>query len=529
MNPASRERLLLAAVWLAVVLAALLTRPLLPVDETRYAAVAWEMWTRGDFLVPYLNGAPYSHKPPLFFWLVHAGWWLTGVNEWVVRLLPALLALLILPLGVRVAAQLWPEDRQAQAAVPWVLTGSILLPAFATWVQIDLLLVLCTLFAISGVLDASSGRRAGWLLTGAGIGLGVLAKGPIILLHVLPVALLAPFWLRARPAGGWRSWYAGLLVSVIIGAALALGWAIPAAMAGGEAYREAILWGQTANRLVQSFAHAHPPWWYLPWLAVLLAPWCYLPWMWRALLQSRPMNDAGLRFCLAWLLPVFILLSLVSGKQLKYLLPLLPAFALLLARVLSTMQQDPVSQRPWLLAAVLLLLGVSGMVLPLSLDQAAWIREVSPLWGGLLLVMAVILVRLRSLRPLQYPRLMSLLVAAVLVVAHAGVFRTAAPAYDLQAASEYVAAAQAAGHRVATLTKYHGEFGFHGRLTQPVLQLESAGALEWARLHPGDYLVARARQEAHLPLEAVFTQPYRGGYLAIEDGRTLLQSPELLP
>ena len=55
----------LIAVWLVILLTALLTRPLLPVDETRYASVAWEMWSRGDFLVPYLNGEPYSHKPPL--------------------------------------------------------------------------------------------------------------------------------------------------------------------------------------------------------------------------------------------------------------------------------------------------------------------------------------------------------------------------------------------------------------------------------------------------------------------------------
>ena len=58
--------------WLALLLLSLALRPLLPVDETRYIGVAWEMWQRGDFLVPWLNGEPYSHKPPLFFWLVHA-------------------------------------------------------------------------------------------------------------------------------------------------------------------------------------------------------------------------------------------------------------------------------------------------------------------------------------------------------------------------------------------------------------------------------------------------------------------------
>ena len=51
----------LIGLWLLILLTALFTRPLLPVDETRYASVAWEMWSRGDFLVPYLNGEPYSH------------------------------------------------------------------------------------------------------------------------------------------------------------------------------------------------------------------------------------------------------------------------------------------------------------------------------------------------------------------------------------------------------------------------------------------------------------------------------------
>jgi len=521
--------MLLGVLWLLVIGSALFTRPLLPVDETRYASVAWEMWARGDFLVPYLNGEPYSHKPPLFFWLVHAGWWLFGVSEWVLRLLPALLALLSLLLGTRIATQLWPQDRQAQAAVPWVLTGSVLFIAFTSWVQIDLLLVLCALLAMSGLLAVSRGRQTGWLLSGTAIGLGVLAKGPVILVHVLPVALLAPLWLHARPAGGWRSWYAGLLFSVMIGALLALAWAIPAAQAGGEAYREAILWGQTANRLVQSFAHAHPLWWYLPWLAVLLAPWCFLPWLWRALRQSRPGADTGLRFCLTWLLVVFTLLSLVSGKQLKYLLPLLPAFALLLARVLSVMPQEPVPQRPWLLAVTLLLLGVPGMVLPVSLDKAPWIGQVSPLWGGLLVILAVIVVLLPPLRPLQYPRMLAVLVTAVLCIVQVGLFRGAAPAYDLHAASAFVASTQAGGREVAAVLTYHGQFGFYGRLTRPILQIEPGRALAWARSHPRDYLVITGHHLTGLPEDAAFTQYYRGGGLAIVDGKTVLQHPELLP
>ena len=55
--------------WGLVVAVALIVRPPLPVDETRYLAVAWDMWLENHYLVPHLNGEPYSHKPPLLFWL----------------------------------------------------------------------------------------------------------------------------------------------------------------------------------------------------------------------------------------------------------------------------------------------------------------------------------------------------------------------------------------------------------------------------------------------------------------------------
>ena len=61
-----------ALLWGLPIVATLVYRPVLPIDETRYLSVAWEMWLRGDFLVPHLNGEPYSHKPPLLFWLMNA-------------------------------------------------------------------------------------------------------------------------------------------------------------------------------------------------------------------------------------------------------------------------------------------------------------------------------------------------------------------------------------------------------------------------------------------------------------------------
>ena len=59
---------------------ALLSRPLLPIDETRYLTVAWESHQEGNHLVSHLNGETYAHKPPLLFWLINAVWKITGVS-----------------------------------------------------------------------------------------------------------------------------------------------------------------------------------------------------------------------------------------------------------------------------------------------------------------------------------------------------------------------------------------------------------------------------------------------------------------
>ncbi|MGD2113288.1 MAG: glycosyltransferase family 39 protein [Gammaproteobacteria bacterium] len=519
----------LLLLWLIATLAGLSTRPLIPLDETRYAAVAWEMWARGEFLVPYLNGVPYSHKPPLFFWLIHAGWWLFGVSEWWVRLVTPLLTLLLLVSTSRLAQRLWPDDRLVAGLAPWVLFSCVFLTGFFTWVQMDVLLTLCTVLAVLGIVRATRQPGSGWLLSGIAIGLGVLAKGPVILLHVLPAALLAPLWKTARPAHGWTAWYLGALAAVATGTLLALAWALPAAAAGGAAYRAAILWGQTAERIVTSFAHAHPVWWYLPWLVLLLAPWGLLPWFWSGLRRVWSRPDAGLRLCAVWSVTVFLLLSLVSGKQVKYLLPALPAFALLVARVLSRLPARPVVQRPWLPAAGLAGLGIAFMILPSVLDQAPWLNEVHPGWGALLLGVAMVWLSLPPAEPARYPPRMALLSVVAVAIAETGVVRIGAPAYDLQQASRFIATARAAGHPVVILESYHGQFGFYGRLTEPVRQLARGQALDWAREHPDGYLVSTGSGLPDAQDDAVFAQPYQSGYLAIHAGHQVMENPGVLP
>ncbi|MEX0695777.1 MAG: glycosyltransferase family 39 protein, partial [Rhodospirillales bacterium] len=325
-----------AVCWLICLIAAIWLRPPLPVDETRYLAVAWEMWLRGDFLVPYLNGEPYHHKPPLLFWLMHAGWSVFGVNEWWPRLVAPLFALATLWGTGRLSRLLWPDDATAAGLAPVILVGALFWSIFQTLTMFDMMLTTCTVAGLCGVVQAwRQGGWVGWLITALAIGVGVLAKGPAILLHIVPVALLAPWWGRVLPGGpdrpmvSWRRWYLSLLLSVLAGAAMALMWAIPAGIRGGAEYREMIFWGQSAGRIVDSFDHARPFWWYAALLPPLLLPWLVWPRLWRAFGARPTQPDGAIRLLVSWIVPALFIFSLISGKQLHYLLPESPAFALL--------------------------------------------------------------------------------------------------------------------------------------------------------------------------------------------------------
>ena len=56
-------------------------RPLLPIDETRYLSVAWEMWQSHDPLHLTKNGELYTHKTPLLFAMINLVWFVTGVTN----------------------------------------------------------------------------------------------------------------------------------------------------------------------------------------------------------------------------------------------------------------------------------------------------------------------------------------------------------------------------------------------------------------------------------------------------------------
>ena len=339
-----RSGLILAlALGILAIIASLAIRPLMPPDETRYVQVAREMRLSGNFVVPHFEGEPYPDKPPLLFWLMNLAWMLLGDHGWVARMISPTTGLLCVALTWWIARRLWPDRADVAGTAALILAGGLAWCGYSTLVMFDAPLTACVLGALGAGLLAA--RRVAtsmspFVLVGACLGLGILAKGPMTLLHALPALLAAPMWIRhaddaRKESFPWRRWYGGLVAAFVIGAAIALCWALPAAARGGPEFGLDMLWNQTANRMVRAFAHARPPWWYLLVLPIALAPWSLWLGAWTAMGRLRAEMDPGLRFCLAWIVPGFALLSLVSGKQAHYLLPLLPGIALMLARLLG--------------------------------------------------------------------------------------------------------------------------------------------------------------------------------------------------
>ncbi|MCL4763306.1 MAG: hypothetical protein KJ018_16310, partial [Burkholderiales bacterium] len=444
-------------------------------------------------------------------------WAAFGVNDAWPRLVAPLCAVGTLLVTARAARVLWPQAPWIAGRAAWILAGTLLFALFSVLLMFDTLLALCVAVGVLGLAHAAAGRRRGFPLLALGFGLGLLAKGPAALLHLGPAALLAPWWAgRALPR---RRWYMGVALALGGGAVLALAWAIPAGVRGGEAYRDAIFWGQTAHRMVASFAHRQPVWWYLPWLPVVLAP--FLAWrpLWDGLRGAGLLDDAGARLALALALPALAAFSLVSGKQLHYLLPQFPSFAVLAARALDAPQP---ARRPWLAGATLAGIGAALLALAFVPRAAAFAPSPAVAIAAAVALAALAAWLLLVPRPpaAQVPRLAT---AAVLLLAvlHLAVVRVVAPAWDTRPLAQAIAVLQAQGRALVHDGAYHGQYQFAGRLAAPLAQVTDVPAAQrWIDQHPdGAVVVYFKEREALAALAPIATQPFRGRYAALLEAR----------
>ena len=496
----------LIALIAAVLVLQVLLRPALPVDETRALSVAWEMHLSGNPFLLTENFAPYSHKPPLLYWLINLVWLITGPSELAARLVGPAMALISLALTALLARRIWPEDASLGTRTTMVLAGFTFFILFAGTTMFDELLTIPMLLGALAIWQIGQGRgdRGVFLLLGLAFGGGVLAKGPVIFVHLLPLLLSLPIWAPARP--DLRTLLRGLALGFGVALALVALWLAPALMVMDSATRLELLWSQSANRVSGSLGHGRPVWFLLALLPVLLFPWGWSWRLWRAV-PGIAIADAGGKFCAIWAVSGLVLFSVIGGKQLHYLMPELSAVAMLMARAMSpSLRPSRGGSLAFLLPA---LIGAAALALTLRLIPATEaLADLQPFWAVLLFAAICFGLAAASWRlPLVRGHLA--LGIGLALALHALVAMTAlAPGFSAQPIADRLAGYAPQGIAVVGMP-YQAEFNFAARLTAPVATPAPDDLQAWKAAHRGG-VVAGPVAKAGMPDAPSETFRFRG-------------------
>jgi len=311
-------------------------------SESRYAEIARKMVETGDWVTPQFDyGVPFWAKPPLSMWMSALGIDLFGTNEFGSRIFIFVAALVVLALAADLAR------RELGKGAGWIAAAVLMgMPLFfycSAAVMTDLALLLGTTLAMVCFRDAMRGtsRTRGYGLF-VGLAIGLLAKGPLVLVIALP-PLAGWVVLTGRWRQAWRGlpWISGTLLML----ALALPWYVMAERRT-PGFLNYFLVGEHWKRFTvpgwhgDLYGNAHPVAPGTIWLHLLLGsfPWCFglLALPWKRMREFRAWAVAGEArglYLLLWALWPVAFFTPARNIIATYPLPALPAMALLIAEI----------------------------------------------------------------------------------------------------------------------------------------------------------------------------------------------------
>jgi 4-amino-4-deoxy-L-arabinose transferase-like glycosyltransferase len=371
--------------------------------EGLFVEVPRQMLLRGDWVTPRWNGSTFFDYPVWGYWMVALSFRLFGISEWAARLPAAaaasvaVLAVFGLVLALAPAAER-PSRRVGRASLCAVILA--LSPGWIGWSRssvTDMFLASAMTLALLGFAlaywrrDDRRLRRLGHGALAGFCGVAVLAKGPVGLL--LPgLVIIAFLALRRRLWDEVRQTPWLPLLALFCG--ITLPWYVLATQANGFGFISHFIGFSNLERFTSVlYAHPGPPWFYLPWVLLLLLPWSlYLPaamvrlrfWSLRQW-REAPETEALALFALLWLVLIVAFFSSAATKLPGYILPSLPGAALLvgllfapLSAAESRLLESEVPWRRltgWLNATLLALMAIAAVLAP------RWI-ETDPAYPG---------------------------------------------------------------------------------------------------------------------------------------------------
>jgi 4-amino-4-deoxy-L-arabinose transferase-like glycosyltransferase len=364
-------------------------------DEPRYAWIARDMAETGDWVTPRLYGKPWFEKPPLFYWAAALSFKLFGVSEASARLPSAVSALLA---TLALAWLAWPMYGQETAR--WLL---LLLPttvgmigfshAAATDMPFSGMLTIAMVFAavllglapnlnqspsLASFTSFTSSTSFTSVFFGFFLGLAVLAKGPVgIALCGGAVFFWALFTKR------WRDAFRLLHpAGVAAFCATALPWYILCARRNPDFFRIFIIEHNFKRYLTPEFQHTQPFWFYVPVLLIAFLPWTAAL-VWSALrggahLWGTRHPNATASYFLSWALFCVAFFTTSRSKLPGYVLPVVPACALLLTNAIAIRVRQGSPGLRWLSVCVGLTLALLGSVATLLGNRIPFVTHLKP-------------------------------------------------------------------------------------------------------------------------------------------------------
>jgi 4-amino-4-deoxy-L-arabinose transferase-like glycosyltransferase len=310
---------------------------LIGADEPRYAQVAREMFERHDWITPVLGGRAWLEKPPLYYWQAMLAYSVLRVNDVAARV-PAAIDATLLVIAVYLFFRRFRRGVEVDAALITASCAGVI--GYAHAASMDM--ALAATFSI-GMLAwwawRESGKRIYLAVFYVCMALGMLAKGPVapflaVLVIVLFSVAVGEFRLVLRTL-----WLPGVFLFCVI----ALPWYFAVQIRNPQFFREFILQHNLARFSSDLYHHRQPFWYYLPVTAVALVPWTVFViaafvesvrvwWAERKSVSDEP--DFELQFSVfvcCWLVALVVFFSISQSKLPGYILPAIPAGAILLA------------------------------------------------------------------------------------------------------------------------------------------------------------------------------------------------------
>jgi 4-amino-4-deoxy-L-arabinose transferase-like glycosyltransferase len=327
---------------------------LIGADEPRYAQVAREMLDRHDWITPVLGGHAWLEKPPLYYWQAMLAYSLFGVSDVAARI-PAAIDATLLVIAVYLFFRKFRRGVEVDAALITASCAGVI--GYAHAASMDM--ALAATFSM-GMLAwwawRESEKRVYLALFYACMALGMLAKGPVAPFLAAVVIIAFEGLSRDLRLVLRTLWLPGILLFC----AIALPWYFAVQMRNPQFFREFILQHNLARFSSDLYHHRQPFWYYLPVTALALVPWTVFViaafvesvriwWAERKSVPAEPDLELQFRvFACCWLIIPVAFFSISQSKLPGYILPAIPAGAVLLAdylrRRLGHEEDEPVSK-----------------------------------------------------------------------------------------------------------------------------------------------------------------------------------------